>query len=300
MNPVLALIIANSIWGAASPIFKYALTDIPPFTLAFVRFYFSGLLLLPFIKIGDLRKSTKKDWLEIAAASIFGLFINISFFFLALKKTDSINAPIIGSAGPLFLFIFAVIFLKEKPQKKVLSGMTIALIGALLIVFAPLLGSGKQMQLGAFEGNILLIIATLGAEIQPILLKNVLKRIDVITITAVSFLISSVPFGISMIPELRVWDFSQLHTAGWIGIIFGIVLSSIVGYSLYHWALAKMSAQETGIFTYIDPITAMVIAALLLHEYPDSTFIAGTLLIFIGIYLAEGRLPHWISHFMRK
>ena len=45
MNAILALVIANIIWGAASPIFKYALTDIPPFTLAFIRFFYPWLLL---------------------------------------------------------------------------------------------------------------------------------------------------------------------------------------------------------------------------------------------------------------
>ena len=40
MNPILALIITNVIWGAASPIFKLALTNIPPFTLAFIRFFY--------------------------------------------------------------------------------------------------------------------------------------------------------------------------------------------------------------------------------------------------------------------
>ena len=47
MNPVIALIIANIIWGAAAPIFKLALTNIPPFTLGFIRFFFAGSILLP-------------------------------------------------------------------------------------------------------------------------------------------------------------------------------------------------------------------------------------------------------------
>lgn len=45
---IIALIIANIIWGAASPIFKLALENIPPFTLAYIRFLGAALILAPF------------------------------------------------------------------------------------------------------------------------------------------------------------------------------------------------------------------------------------------------------------
>ena len=102
MNPVLALIITNVIWGAASPIFKFALENIPPFTLAFIRFFFAALLVSP-LAIMHRQKTTGTQLLEICLGAFFGISINIAFFFLALPKTNSINAPIIASAQPIFL-----------------------------------------------------------------------------------------------------------------------------------------------------------------------------------------------------
>jgi len=89
MNPVLALIIANIIWGMASPIFKFALTNIPPFTLAFIRFFFAGLIFLP-LALNKWQKLTTRQWLEILLIGFFGITINISFFFLGVVKTESI------------------------------------------------------------------------------------------------------------------------------------------------------------------------------------------------------------------
>ena len=60
---ILALITANIIWGAASPIFKFALQNISPFTLAFIRFYGATLILLPFAY--PYLKIHKKDYLKI-------------------------------------------------------------------------------------------------------------------------------------------------------------------------------------------------------------------------------------------
>ena len=45
---IIALIVANIIWGAAAPIFKWTLQEVQPFTFTFLRFFFSALVLLPF------------------------------------------------------------------------------------------------------------------------------------------------------------------------------------------------------------------------------------------------------------
>ena len=71
MNPVLALIIANVIWGMASPIFKFSLTNIPPFTLAFTRFFFAGLIFLPFAR-SKWQHLTAKQWFKIILVGFFG------------------------------------------------------------------------------------------------------------------------------------------------------------------------------------------------------------------------------------
>src|SRR3989339_116948 len=291
MNPVLALIIANIIWGMASPIFKFALTNIPPFTLAFIRFFFAGLIFLP-IALNKWQKLSGKQWLEILLVGFFGITINISFFFLGLVKTESINVPIIASSGPVFIYILSIIFLKEKPKLKVLTGMMVALIGVLFIILSPLILDGKKFVIGAIEGNLFILLATFGSVLQTVFGRDVLKKINAIQVTAITFLFGSLTF-IPFIPkEFANWDISFLNIAGWIGIIFGVFFSSALAYFLFYYGVSRLKAQEVGIFTYIDPLAAIVVAAPLLHEYPNLFYIFGGLLIFWGIYFAEGRI-HW-------
>ena len=294
MSPVLALIISNIIWGAASPVFKFALENIPPFTLAFIRFFFAALLFLPFA-IKNRQEVSRKQLLEICIGAFFGISINISFFFLALPKTDSINAPIIGSAQPLFLFFLSIFFLREKMHKKVLLGILVSFIGVLLIIFSPLLlnhGTTMVQKETALEGNLLLVIATLGAVLQAVVTKKVLKTVNHYVVNYFGFLFGSLTFIPLMIPELKVWSFSQLNINGWTGIIFGVFFSSALAYGLFMYGMSKIEAQEVGIFTYIDPIIAVLLAIPLLGEYPTPIFFAGSLCVFIGILIAEGRI-HW-------
>lgn len=299
MNPVLALIIANVIWGMASPIFKFALTNIPPFTLAFIRFFFSGLIFLP-LALNNWQKLTAKQWLEIILVGFFGITITVSFFFLGLARTESINAPIIISSSPVFVYLLSIILLREKPKLRVLAGMLIALTGVLLIILSPLIVDGKKFVPGAIEGNIFILLATIGSVLQIIIGRDVLKKVNPIQVTAITFLFGSLTFLPFIPKEFSNWNISLLNTAGWTGIIFGIFFSSAIAYFLFYYGISRLLAQEVGIFTYIDPIAAIIIAAPLLHEYPNIFYIFGGLLIFGGIYFAEKRI-HWHPfHKLRK
>ncbi len=294
MNPVLALIIANLIWGAASPIFKFSLENIPPFTLAFIRFFFAALLFIH-IAFRHWQKLSRRQFLRILVGAFFAITINIGFFFLALPKTASINAPIIGSAQPIFLFLLSIFILKEKPHKKVFIGIIISFIGVLVIILSPLFingGMSLSAKGSALEGNLFLMIATFGAVMNTVIFKKVLKEINFYQVTFISFLFGALNFFPLMYIELQQWSFSLLDYRGWIGIIFGVIFSSAIAYSLYNYGISKIDAQEVGIFGYIDPIIAILIAVPLLHEYPTLYFYMGTFFVFIGIVIAEGRI-HW-------
>jgi drug/metabolite transporter (DMT)-like permease len=291
MNPVLALIIANIIWGMASPIFKFALTNIPPFTLAFIRFFFAGLIFLP-MALKNWQRLSFRQFFEILLVGFFGITINISFFFLGVTKTESINVPIIGSSGPVFIYLLSILFLHEKPKLKVLAGMLIALTGVLLIILSPLILDGRRLIFGEIEGNIFLLIATFGSVLQTIFGRDVLKKINAIQVSAITFLFGSLTFLPFIPKEFTKWDISFLNTAGWTGIIFGVLFSSALAYFLFYFGVSKLKAQDVGIFTYIDPLAAILVAAPLLHEYPNLFYVLGGVLIFGGIYFAEGRI-HW-------
>lgn len=299
MNPILALIIANIIWGAASPVFKFSLENIPPFTLAFIRFFFASLLFIPFIA-PVWKKMTMKEFLLICLGGLFGITLNISAFFLGLQKTISINAPIIASAGPVFLFFLSVLFLKEKANMKVFIGMLISLIGVLFIILSPIFLDGKRLVIGEIEGNLLFVLATMGSVVNTVIYKSVLKRISALQVTCVSFFISSLTFIPVMSWELKKWSLSELNIQGWTGIVFGVFLSSALAYYLYYYGLSKLLSQEIGLFTYIDPVVAVLIAIPLLAEYPTVYFFIGSLLVFGGIYIAEKRIHYHPFHRLKR
>jgi drug/metabolite transporter (DMT)-like permease len=293
---IVALIIANIIWGAASPIFKLALQNIPPFTLAYLRFMGASLLLFPFA-FKNLWID-RKDWFNLLLLSIFGITINITFFFFGLKYAPSINAPIVASSGPVLGYIGSIFLLHEKPHFKVLIGMVVSLIGVLIIVGQPLLDHGMK---GEILGNLFFVLAMLGAVGHSILAKKVMPKYPTVTTTFWSFLIGGLTFFPFFVHDLFTLDpFSYLDYRGIIGLVFGIFLSSALAYYLFDWGIKKINAQEIGLFTYIDPIIAIIIAMPLLGEKLSPVFILGSIFVFFGIFIAEGRLHYHPFHKLKE
>lgn len=293
---IFALIIANIIWGAAAPVFKWSLENIQPFTLGFLRFFFAAVIILPFT-IHNL-KIKHHDIPTLIILSLLGITAHIALFFVGLQFTSSINAPIIGSAAPIFIMLGSVIFLKERLKMKSALGMLVSLLGVLVIIIPPVLASGFDK---SFLGNFFFIIATVLAAVHILLLKEIAGRYSAFTLTFWSFTIATIGFLPLMIPEIQQNGFlSGLNEKGLIGIYFGGVLCSAVAYMLYNYAVKYMVTNEVGIFTYLDPVFAVIIAVPLLGETVTSTFLMGSMFVFVGLYIAEGRIPWHPLHKFRK
>lgn len=297
----LALVVANVIWGAASPIFKWSLTNITPFTLALLRFGLAALILIPFIYRSSV-KIKQKDWPLIFLFAFCGVTFNISFFFWGLRLAPSINASIISTIQPLILLIIGAIWLKENVQKIEVLGTIVSFLGISLIILYPFLTNGQKGEIASL-GNLFFFMATLGAVGQTILGKQLFKTYDSpLLLSFYAFAIGALTFF-----PFFLWEWwqkpdwlGQLQISGWVGIIYGVIFSSALAYSLYHWALSKIEASETGIFTYLMPITAILIAVPFFGEKITLPFIIGTLLVALGIFLTERRLPYHPLHKRRE
>ncbi len=297
---VIALILANTIWGAGPPIFKWALEDIGPFTLAFFRFFLGALILFPFV--ASKLKVDRQDWQKLILMSLLSVTINISFYFVGLKNAPSINASIISCAAPIFIIFGSFIFLKERSTKRTIIGANIGLLGVLIVLLSPLLKSGLTLASNlSFFGNLLYLIAMFGSLGNVLIGKKLMQKYQPTTIIFWSFTIGAISFIPFFVSELAGNNFVlNLTTKSVSGILFGALLATVVAHFLFFWGLKYLNATDAGIFTYIDPIATVLIAIPLLGEIPGPFYLVGSVLVFAGIYIAEGRL-HWHPlHLLRK
>ncbi len=286
---ILFLILANIVWGAAFPIYKWALQIIPPFSFAFIRFALAALIILPFTY--KSLKIVKKDIPLLILVSVVSITIQIMLLFYGLKYSPSINAPIIFSAGPIILIIASAFFLNDVVKSKVLVGTLISLVGVLIVMFRPLAPSAHAE---VFLGNTLLFISMLCNVAQAVVLKKILYNNEPLAVVFWSFVIGIVPYLIPI--TLYEPQFFQLATYQnvqvLIGILYAVVFSSALGYYFFYYGLKYIRASEIGIFSYVDPIATIIVAVPLLSERITPLYVLGTFMVFFGIFIAEERIHY--------
>lgn len=302
LKAVIALIFANIFWGGAPVIFKLALTNIPPMTLAFWRFILAVPLLL-IIARWDKTKPVRISVRDLPLTflyAVFGITVNIIFFFLGLKLTNAINAPIIITSQPIFTYLLALVFLHERFRPAKIGGMLLGSFGIMAIVFEPLIMSGGS---GSMTGNLLLVVATAGAIIQTIIGRKILPRYNPFSFTAVTFIIGSLSFLPLMLYEYATIPglYASVNWLGITGIIYGAVFCGVGGYGLFGYGLSRLEASDVSLFSYIDPVVGTILGITILNEQLTPGFLFGAVCIFTGIFLAERRVHyHPVGLFVRQ
>jgi drug/metabolite transporter (DMT)-like permease len=152
--PILALIIANVMWGISTPLIKVGLESIPVALFIAVRFFLASLLLLP-LAIRVWRPLKSKQLLILVLAAVLDITLSVPALNLGLTMTTASNAGLIWLLMPVLLFLLSVAFLKEKLSIKTFIGIILALAGSLLIVSKPWNGG----DMNSLTGNLLVILA---------------------------------------------------------------------------------------------------------------------------------------------
>ncbi len=289
---VLALVANSIIWGATPPILKWSLQDIPPFTLAFLRFFVASLVVLPFV---SKEIKIKFDHLpHIFLLSVVGIFIHIALFFLGLQIASSINVPIIGAAIPLLLVIGSIVYLHEKPKKKIIIGTILSLCGVVFIIIRPLFEEGID---SSILGNLFFLLSAICMVIYTLLLKKFKLPYSALTLVFWTFGLGAIMFFPLFITEVNAMHSLQhIDYRGVIGILYGAIGSSLLAYLFYNFGVEYIKGSEVGIFSYIEPSVTILVAMPLLGETITPAYIIGTLLVFAGIFIAEGHLRYHPAH----
>lgn len=286
--PYTAIILAHLIWGINFAVAKITLQEIPLMSLAFFRFFFAFILLIPFL-IAERQKISlkRKDLPALIGVGVLMVTFNIAFFYAGLMRTNIISASVLTLAIPVISVILGWLVLKEKIYVVNLAGIILGLLGAILIIGLPfaVLGISSWSSETMF-GNFLIILASLSWVIGAILSKRMLATYSTLTVTAIMFLVGVFTFALPAASE-------YLQDPGWIGKItylgvFGItyiaIASSVSAYFLFEWGLAKIGVVKADLFQYIEPLIAVTLGVTILGEGLRFSYIIGGILIGLGVY----------------
>lgn len=266
------------------PIAKFGLQSIEPFTFAFYRFCLASLVLLIISYFTNRGVPIeRKDWPRIILLGVLIIPINQTLFLLGQSMTAAGHGAFIFATTPVWIFVLAIIHLREKSSWRRVLGIVVALAG----VFVIMLAGSIEVSTDYLWGDLIILVSVMGWAYYTVLGKPLVQKYGAIRVTALSLAIGSVlyfPFGLYRATQ---FDYSQPTMAAWGAVVYMALGMSVVVYVLWYWVLKRMDASRLTVYHNIQPVIATTIAWLALGEQITTAFLIGGAIVLSGVILAE-------------
>lgn len=233
---------------------KYSVSVINPYIFTglknvLVAIFLSGLIL----GIGDwknLKKLTKKQWGLLSAIGLVGGSIPFLLFFKGLSLTNAAQGSFIHKTMFVFVAVLALVFLKEKIDKKFLIGGLFLMLGNFLLL--------KTLSFSFNQGALLIFLATLFWAVENVISKYVLKELagKIVSWGRMFFGSVFILFFLMLTGQLSLISQLNLRQFNW-AVITSVIL---LGYVLTWYNGLKFIpvSQATIILTLGSPITTLL------------------------------------------
>ncbi|HYR21140.1 MAG TPA: DMT family transporter [Myxococcales bacterium] len=273
---------------------KTALREIPPLPLGLLRFLGASVLLsllLLRVRPPGQRMPPKSAWPQLLVLSFVVVPVSQGFFQTGLALSTAAHAALLYSLTPLFVLLLAQALRRELPGLRTALGTLIALAGTLYV----LAWRGLDLSRGPLVGDLLLLVAVIAwalftAEGRPLVTAH--GPLPVIAWTLIAGTAMYLPLGVaSLAAPGTVQRIVHASRAAWLGVGYLILVTSVIAYLLWYWALAHLPAARVAVFTNLQPLATAVLAHLFLGEHVTPQFIGGALVVISGVVLAQLRAP---------
>ena len=284
---ILAFFSIYVIWGSTYLFNKIAVTELPPFFLASIRFTIAGILILIIAKILKLKFTiTKKQFINSLLASFFFLIYGNGVFVWALKYIDSGFGALIASTQPLFVLLLMRIIDRKPMQKKSIIGVLLGVFGMYLLVSQKELLTSEDSLLGVF----MILTCVLSWSYGSVFVSKADLPKNFFVSTAYQMLIAGFVLAISSIGFQEEW----INPIAWsttvqISMVLLIVFGSIVAFTAFNYLLKIVSTEKVSTSAYVNPVIALLLGWYFLDEELTLQSIIASAILLTGVYFITSR-----------
>lgn len=279
-----AALAAVIIFGGSAIATKVAVSAIGALDVSIMRTIIGGLVAVPltFALRIPLPASAQQKWL-LLISGFCGFIAFPLLFTLGVNLTTANHATMILAILPVMTGAIAHYWDRHRPRALWWLGCAIAFSGEALLLYDPAAAGGEA----TLEGDLLVwsstVFASLGYVAGARLQRSGYSARGT-TFWGVGL------FALLLLPTLLlVVDLDTLRSAGiyaWSGLLYQAIGVTVIAYILWYWALGTGGIAQVGLFQFLQPISGVVLAWLILAESLSLIFVFASSIIMAGVIIA--------------
>ena len=277
-----------AVWGTTFVWTKLLIINgLSPAQIFTLRFIIAYVLLTGFSMCRGRHKWLSDNWRDELTMMALGLTGGSMYFLTeneSLRFTTATNTSLIVCSCPLFaMLIIALFYRSERFSARQVWGSIVALAGMAAVV----LNGHFVLHLSPL-GDTLAFSACLCWALYTLLMKPVMGRYPAMFITRKVFfygILTILPYYI-FVPDMPSWDVLMRPEVA-LNLLFLGSVASMLCYLTWSWCMKGLGAVVCTNWVYVNPITTIIAAWLILDEQITVYFLIGSILIIMGMYLSS-------------
>src|SRR2546423_1944091 len=265
LTDVLLLAMA-AIWGINFVVVKYATHIFNPIAFTGLRVVTAAIFLL-IAAFGRGRTTpgsaenihtrmlgtalNRADVIRLLLLGALGNGLYQLFFVHGVARTRAGNASLIVGAAPAFIALFARVRGLERAKRTTLLGIGLSVIGVALVIAGS---AGAARGEATLLGSLLVFFGVMCWTFYTILLQPYTKRVDVLSLSAITMLGGAVPLLVISTPALVVTSWSSIGIGGWLALLYSSVISMGVAYIFWYRGRRGLGPTRTSVYSNLQPI----------------------------------------------
>ena len=279
------LLLTAFFWGGTFIADKGLAGRVDPYSAAFLRFSIASFFLLFLVLATEKRlpRVNRHQAVFVFLSGLAGIFAYNILFFTGLTMINANRASLIIATNPIFISLASALLFKERLTPIKLAGLALSVSGALVIIsggsFSAIFTSGIG------KGELAIFGCVISWVSYSILGKPLMKAFTPLVSVCYSSLAGT---ALLMFPVLfkggvgtgyGLMEWGSLFYLGFFG--------TVVGFYWYYQGIQQIGPTKSGVFINFVPVSAIILAYLILDEPITRELVLGAALVVIGVYLTN-------------
>lgn len=278
---LLSGILFAMLWASASAATKIGILSAQPLVIGNFRFFIAGALMLGYSYLFQKNRLPKGgEWKQLAIYGFLNVTIYLGCFVIAMKHVSAGIGSLAAATNPLIISILSAFWIGRSIKKIEILGLVFGITGVGIATYPLLKNSFADV-----EGLIILSVSMISYSVGTVYYSSQKWTLPLLVINGWQVLLG----GILLVPitlSFTDWTNNTYDLRFWSSVFWLVIPVSIVAVQLWLYLLKK-DPVKASLWLFLCPIFGFSYASFLLNEPITSYTYIGTLLVIVGLYLAQ-------------